>query len=160
MRHIRGFSLLEVLIVVTIVSFIATIAIPGLLNAMHRGRQGATIADMRTIATALERYAVDNQSYPTVEGMPELAKELEPDYVKELPLADGWNHPYVYETDSHGSTYTLLSPGKDGELQDDELITVTHDFAADIVCVDGVFVQRPAGQQTDEEGDSGTQNPS
>ena len=160
MRHTRGFSLLEVLIVVTIVIFIATIAIPGLLSAMHRGRQSTTIADMRTIATALERYAVDNQSYPTAEEMPELAAALEPDYVKELPLVDGWNHPYVYEADSRGTTYTLRSPGKDGELQATELIAVTYHFDADIVCVDGVFVQRPDGRQGDDESADGPQDPS
>ncbi|MCP3958448.1 MAG: prepilin-type N-terminal cleavage/methylation domain-containing protein [bacterium] len=159
MRHTRGFSLLEVLIVVTIVSAIATIAIPGLLNAMHRGRQGATIADMRTIATALERYAVDNQSYPAVEEVQELAGELEPEYIKELPLVDGWSHPYAYEADQRGTTYTLRSPGKDGELQNAELIPITHDFAADIVCVDGVFVQRPVGRQGEEDDDTEPSEP-
>ncbi len=159
MRHTRGFSLLEVLIVVTIVSAIATIAIPGLLNAMHRGRQGATIADMRTIATALERYAVDNQSYPAVEEVQELAGELEPEYIKEMPLVDGWNHPYAYEADQRGTTYTLRSPGKDGELQNAELIPITHDFAADIVCVDGVFVQRPVGRQGEEDDDTEPSEP-
>ncbi|MEM7356186.1 MAG: type II secretion system protein GspG, partial [Acidobacteriota bacterium] len=87
------------------------------------------------------------QTYPVVEGIAALGPALQPDYLKELPLADGWKNPLVFEVDTKGSTYTLRSLGKDGEPQKDELEAMTHDFAADIVMVDGVFRQRPAGKQ-------------
>lgn len=147
MRQTRGFSLLEVLIVVTILSAIATIAIPSLLRAIDRGRQGSTLADMRTLGTALERYAVDHLSYPKTTELAALRRELEPEYIKRLPARDGWGHPFVFEVDDQGSSYTLRSPGKDGELQQADLVELTRDFAADIVLVDGVFVQRPEGQK-------------
>ncbi len=143
----RGFSLLEVLIVVTIISAIATIAIPNLLNAIDRSRQSSTVADMRTIGSALEHYAVDHLSYPATGDLETLRRELEPDYVKQLPAKDGWGHPFVFEADDQGASYTLRSPGKDGAPQETELVEITRDFAADIVLVDGVFVQRPAGKQ-------------
>ncbi len=142
----RGFTLLEVLIVVTILSAVATIAVPNLLRAIDRGRQSTTLADMRTIGDALERYAVDHLSYPTGAGLEALRPDLEPDYVKQLPLSDGWGHPYVYEVDEEGSTYTLTSPGKDGELQRAAPAEKLRDFSADVVLVDGVFVQGPDSQ--------------
>ena len=55
MRKERGFTLIELLIVVAIIGIIAAIAIPNLLNAIHRGRQKRTMADMRTVATAIGR---------------------------------------------------------------------------------------------------------
>lgn len=157
-RQTRGFSLLEVLIVVTILAAIATIAIPNLLRAIDRGRQSSTLTDMRTIGAALERYAVDHLSYPTASDVLALRPELEPDYVKQLPARDGWGHPFVFQVDDQGASYTLRSPGKDGALQETELAPLTHDFEADIVLVDGVFVQRPAGRKkkTDGNGDDST----
>ncbi len=162
--RVRGFSLLEILIVVTIISAIATIAIPNLLKAIDRSRQGSTLTDMRTIGNALERYAVDHLSYPTKAGIEALRRELEPDYVKRLPARDGWGHPFVFEAAAQGASYTLRSPGKDGTLQQTDLIEITQrgaprltrDVTADIVLIDGVFVQRPVGKQASAqpEGDS------
>ncbi len=146
MRQARGFTLLEVLIVVTILSAIATIAIPNLLRAIDRSRQSTTLADMRTVGDALERYAVDHLAYPTSRELAALRPELEPEYVKQLPVRDGWGHPYVFEVDDRGSSYTLRSPGKDGVLQETDPAEETHDFSVDIVLVDGVFVQRPVGR--------------
>ncbi|OYV98709.1 MAG: hypothetical protein B7Z68_00255, partial [Acidobacteria bacterium 21-70-11] len=48
MRKQKGFTLIELLIVVAIIGIIAAIAIPNLLNAINRGRQKRTMADMRS----------------------------------------------------------------------------------------------------------------
>ncbi len=148
MRKDQGFTLLEILIVVSIMSVIATIAIPSLLHAMDRSRQGSTVADLRVIGDAMERYAVENFTYPVVDKYEELRPELEPDYLKKLPTHDGWKNSFVLAVEEEGKSYTLRSLGKDGKLQESELMEVSHDFAADIVLVDGVFVQRPAGKQS------------
>src|SRR6266700_687199 len=63
-RRQSGITLIEILIVIAIIGILAAIAIPNLLNAVQRGKQKRTMSDMRTLATAIEAYAVDNNSYP------------------------------------------------------------------------------------------------
>ena len=63
-RRQAGFTLIELLIVVAIIGLIAAIAIPNLRNAMNKAKQGRTLADMRTIGSALETYSIDNNLYP------------------------------------------------------------------------------------------------
>ncbi|GAB4317218.1 MAG: hypothetical protein Kow0059_10170 [Candidatus Sumerlaeia bacterium] len=59
-----GFTLIELLIVVAIIAILAAIAVPNFLEAQVRSKVSRARADMRTVATALESYAVDNQKYP------------------------------------------------------------------------------------------------
>jgi prepilin-type N-terminal cleavage/methylation domain-containing protein len=59
-----GFTLIELLIVVAIIAILAAIAVPNFLEAQTRAKVSRAQSDMRTIATALESYAVDNNSYP------------------------------------------------------------------------------------------------
>lgn len=136
----RGFTLIEVLIVVTILSLLAALSLPSLLEALDRGRHTATLADMKEIATALERYAVDHQHYPLAEDILALRAFLEPKYIKKLALKDGWDHALNYEVGEEGATYRLRSAGKDGEWQDAKVDEEVEDFTADIEVVDGVFI--------------------
>src|ERR1700690_931322 len=67
-RNNKGFSLIELLIVVAIIGIIVAIAIPNLLNAIQRAKQKRTMGDMRTSGTAAEAYAVDFNPYPAAAG--------------------------------------------------------------------------------------------
>lgn len=59
----RGFTLIELLIVVAIIAILAAIAVPNFLQAQTRSKVARTYTDMRTLATALEEYAVDYNRY-------------------------------------------------------------------------------------------------
>jgi len=59
-----GFTLIELLVVVMIITILAAIAIPNFLEAQIRAKVARSKNDMRTIATALETYAVDQNKYP------------------------------------------------------------------------------------------------
>ena len=62
----KAFTLIELLIVVAIIAILAAIAVPNFLEAQTRSKVSRSRSDMRTIATALESYAVDNTVYPLV----------------------------------------------------------------------------------------------
>ncbi len=131
-----------------IIGIVAAIAIPALTSSIQRARQKRTVAEMRTIATAVSSYAVDFAFMPKV-GPGEaalLAPYLIPTYVKHLPGLDGWTRPVVY--DANGLDYTLWSYGADGTAQSPLPFGVTTNFADDIVICNGIFVQWPDGMQT------------
>ncbi|MBX7247172.1 MAG: prepilin-type N-terminal cleavage/methylation domain-containing protein [Candidatus Sumerlaeaceae bacterium] len=64
MRLIRGFTLIELLVVVAIISILAAMAVPNFLEAQIRAKVSRARSDMRTLATGLEAYCVDNNAYP------------------------------------------------------------------------------------------------
>ena len=148
MRKDRGFTLIELLIVVAIIGIIAAIAIPNLLNAIHRGRQKRSMADMRTIGTAIGTYATDMNYYPRGMGaLTDFEPHLTPVYIRRLPAKDGWNTIYDAITDAEGDHYTIQSYGKDKTEQACVVGTETQNFDCDICHQDGMFIQWPEGIQ-------------
>src|SRR5213594_2279572 len=93
MRTQKGFTLIELLIVVAIIGIIAAIAIPNLLNAIDRSKQKRTMADIRSVGTAVEEYAIDNNFYPVQDTMAavsgNVSNVLTPTYIKVVPPNDG-----------------------------------------------------------------------
>ncbi len=63
-RSPRGFTLIELLIVVAIIAILAAIAVPNFLEAQVRSKVSRVHSDLRTLATAIEAYHIDNNSYP------------------------------------------------------------------------------------------------
>jgi len=150
MRKEKGFTLIELLIVVAIIGIIAAIAIPNLLNAIDRGKQKRTMADMRSLGTSVESYAVDNNFYP--KGMVSVAAagvstHVAPIYIKVVPTTDGWNNAWDVDSTATGSQYTITSPAKDG-TQGTQTGGQTGDFNCDILFANGQFFQWPQGTQT------------
>ncbi len=143
-RNQKGFTLIELLIVVAIIGIIAAIAIPNLLNAIDRGKQKRTMADLRSIGTAVESYAVDSNLYPVATTAAALAAVVEPIYIKNMPEEDGWGN--TFQVASATTTYTLYSFGKDGSGTTCTA-GVTTTFNDQICFIDGQFVRYPEGAQ-------------
>lgn len=66
-----GFTLIELLIVVAIIAILAAIAVPNFLEAQVRSKVSRVKADMRSLATAIEAYHVDNSRYPVKVNSPD-----------------------------------------------------------------------------------------
>jgi len=143
-RNSKGFTLIELLIVVAIIGIIAAIAIPNLLNAIDRGKQKRTMADLRSVGTAVESYAVDNNVYPVAATNAALQATVEPIYIKTMPLVDGWSN--AFQVASTTTQYTLHSFGKDG-AGNTCTAAVTTLFADEICFVNGTFLRYPQGAQ-------------
>jgi general secretion pathway protein G len=143
-RNAKGFTLIELLIVVAIIGIIAAIAIPNLLNAIDRGKQKRTMADMRSIGTAIESYSVDFSHYPQG-NLAQVTAVLEPIYIKKMPATDGWRNPITVNAVAD-TGYTVESYAKGGANNTD-ISGATANFSDDIVFVDGQFVSWPEGQQ-------------
>src|SRR3989442_3994117 len=108
MRREKGFTLIELLIVVAIIGIIAAIAIPNLLNAIDRGKQKRTMADERSIGTAVESYAVDNNFYTKNQSAMPIAL-ISPIYIKTVPPTDGWNNTLIFRSDTNCTKYTVTN---------------------------------------------------
>ena len=149
MRPNRGFSIIELLVVLLIIGVITAIAVPAFLDALERGRQRRTVGDMRTIASALQAYSLDHDQYPPGD-LAAIEPVLTPDYVQNLPQVDGWKTDFVYATD--GVTFTLTSLGRDkaaGGGDPPNPDGTTNCFQSDIVWVDSQFRNWPDGGQRD-----------
>jgi general secretion pathway protein G len=145
-RKDKGFTLIELLIVVAIIGIIAAIAIPNLLNAIDRGKQKRSMADLRSVGTACEEYAIDMNVYPVAASLAALTPSIEPLYIRKSPTADGWNRTIVVNATT--TEYTICSNGKDGtgSCATDALGPRTS-FNDSITFANGQFVTWPEGQQ-------------
>ncbi len=111
----RGFTLIEMMIVVAIIAILVTILVPNLMRARAQAQTAACEGNLKEIATALELYDTDNDSYPPSGNVDGSNTALLP-YVQQVPVdpAAGPGQPYVYTvgTDSSGEPeYTITCPG-------------------------------------------------
>jgi general secretion pathway protein G len=117
-RQQEGFTLIEIMVVILILGLLATLVVQSLRGATDKAKHTKAMADIAELKTGLDRYYIDNGSYPTTaQGLqalvtPPSQNGADPDgYIRRVPN-DPWNNPYVYQSD--GNTYTLKSYGADG----------------------------------------------
>jgi general secretion pathway protein G len=122
----RGFTLLELLVVVAIIALLAAYVGPRYFSQVGRSEQGVARAQLDAFAKALGTYRLDMGRYPSKdEGLQALTQRPSggdaghskwngPYLLKAVPL-DPWGHPYIYRTPgAKGEDFELISLGRDG----------------------------------------------
>lgn len=154
------YKMLKIAAGLTLLMFPALMIIPDVVRSAKRSHQKRTMADIRSIATAWEARATDTNSYSVSPGrnsrMPEqrvttaeLARALEPKYIRHLPRADGWDTEFQFitadeEIAGQAQTYKIVSLGSD--RRPDRIANLTGsttNFEDDIVYSNGSFVRFP-----------------
>ena len=119
----RAFTLIEIMVVVVILGILAATIIPQFIGTTHDAKVSAAKAHVSELESALERYYVHMDRYPTAdEGLKALveapsneASKWRGPYIKQL-RNDPWGNPYQYRFPGvrHASSFDLWSRGADG----------------------------------------------
>lgn len=111
----RGFTLIEIMVVVVIMGILAALVVPKLMGRTDDARIIAAKQDIATMMQALKLYKLDNQRYPTTEqGLQALVAKP-----TSGPAANGWKAGgYIDKLpkDPWGNQYNYMSPGVKGEV--------------------------------------------
>ena len=120
----RGFTLIEVMVVIVILGVLAAVIVPNVIGRPDEARAVAAKQDIGTIVQALKLYRLDNQRYPTTEqGLQALVKAptspAAPNwkvggYLERLP-SDPWGKPYLYLAPGIKGEVDVFSYGADGQ---------------------------------------------
>ncbi len=118
----KGFSFIEIMVVIIIIGLLATIVGINLLPSVDEAKVKVTVSNIRSLEAALDLYRLHNATYPSTEqGLKALEEKPEvgiiPDqwngpYLKNKLPQDGWNRNYKYKSD--GQNYEIISMGGDG----------------------------------------------
>ncbi len=121
----RGFTLIEIMVVVTILAILIALVAPKMVGRTDQARRVSTKAQIKNIEGALQLYKLDNAVYPSTEqGLDALVylptvgvipkHWKEGGYLSKIP-DDAWGNPYVYLSPGSNGVYDLVSYGTDNE---------------------------------------------
>ena len=125
LRHAaqRGFTLIELMVVLVIIGVLASLIVPSVLDRVDEAKVTAARTDVNSLMEALKRYRLDNQRYPTSEqGLQALVTKpttspVPPNWkptLDKLPN-DPWGHPYQYANPGVKGPIDVFSYGADGQ---------------------------------------------
>jgi general secretion pathway protein G len=125
--NIRGFTLIELMVVLVILGVLATLIIPRIMGRPEEARRIKARVDIQSLETALKLYSLDNGAYPSTEqGLQALVQAPS---TGTLPKAwrdggylekgkvpkDPWGNEYIYLSPGNHGEFDLVSYGADGE---------------------------------------------
>ncbi|MBB1438745.1 type II secretion system major pseudopilin GspG [Shewanella sp. SG41-4] len=121
----RGFTLLEVMVVIVILGILASMVVPNLMGNKDKADQQKAVSDIVALENALDMYKLDNSIYPTTEqgldalvqkpnSSPEPRNFREGGYVKRLPQ-DPWRNDYLLLSPGENGKIDIFSAGPDGQ---------------------------------------------
>lgn len=130
-RDARGFTLIEIMIVVVILAILAGIIVPRIMGRPEEAKRTKAQVDIKGIEGALNLYKLDTGIYPTTEqGLdalvtkPQIApfprKWKDGGYLAKVPI-DPWGRPYQYLSPGEHGNFDVYSLGPDGDGKDAEL---------------------------------------
>lgn len=121
----KGFTLIEIMVVVVILGILAALVVPRLLDRPEQARRTKAAVDIKSLEEALGLFKLDNGYYPsTDQGLQALVekpetgriptKYAEGGYLKKVPK-DPWGNDYVYLAPGTRGDFDIISYGADGE---------------------------------------------
>jgi general secretion pathway protein G len=126
----KGFTLLEVMIVLVIIGIIASMVVPNLMGSQDTAREQKAVIDIGSLETALGMYRSQNYNYPTTEqGLEALVSQTDVEplprrfpeggYIRRLPQ-DPWGNDYQLLNPGENGKIDIFSMGPDGEQGTDD----------------------------------------
>ena len=120
-RREKGFTLIEMLIVMVILGLLAALVGPRMFGKVGKSKQKAAKAQISLLETALDTYRLDVGKYPTTgQGFQALrtnpggVKKWDGPYLSKAVPADPWGNPYQYRSPGENGDVDIISHGADG----------------------------------------------
>jgi general secretion pathway protein G len=132
----RGFSLIEIMIVIIILGLLAGLVLPNLLGQSEQAKRKLVCIQMQSIKDALKSFKLQNGTYPTTEeGIKALVENPDSEKYKSFPDGgfldkipnDPWKNPYIYTNDEGEiEIVSLGADGKEGGSKENADITLSE----------------------------------
>jgi general secretion pathway protein G len=137
----RGFTLIEIMVVVVILGILAGLVVPRIMDRPDEARLAKARQDIRQLEQALEMYRMDNFHYPSTDqglqalvrrpsGSPEPRNWREGGYINRLPR-DPWGNTYQYLHPGEHGAFDVYTLGADGQPGGDGINAVIGNWDID-----------------------------